>query len=178
MDEKLKERLQKLQNLAERGVGGEKETAEKKLQKLLAENNLTEVDLQEDKVNYYLFSFKESMKKRLLYQIIYKVVGTEVKLYHTKGTRNKVGTYCTAAEKLEIDLDFEFYSNILDQEFEIFMSAFITKQDLFPKDVPVVNVNIHELTQEQLEELNKKQAYLEGITHRTRSKMIEQKEEQ
>ena len=42
MDEKTIQRIKKLQALAERGVGGEKTTAQKKLAKLQRQLNLTE----------------------------------------------------------------------------------------------------------------------------------------
>lgn len=41
MDEKTIQRIKKLQALAERGVGGEKTTAQKKLAKLLKDNGIT-----------------------------------------------------------------------------------------------------------------------------------------
>ena len=54
MDEKLKARIEKLQALAERGVGGEKTTAQKKLSELLAKNNIESLEeLLEDKEEYY-----------------------------------------------------------------------------------------------------------------------------
>ena len=40
MDEKTIQRIKKLQALAERGVGGEKTTAQKKLAKLLKDNGI------------------------------------------------------------------------------------------------------------------------------------------
>lgn len=40
MDEKTIQRIKKLQALAERGVGGEKTTAQKKLAKLLKDNGM------------------------------------------------------------------------------------------------------------------------------------------
>ena len=45
MDEKTIQRIKKLQALAERGVGGEKTTAQKKLAKLLKDNGVNEKDL-------------------------------------------------------------------------------------------------------------------------------------
>lgn len=41
MDEKTIQRIKKLQALAERGVGGEKTTAEKMLQKMLEKNGIS-----------------------------------------------------------------------------------------------------------------------------------------
>lgn len=44
MDEKTIQRIKKLQALAERGVGGEKDTAEKMLQKMLKKNGIRSLD--------------------------------------------------------------------------------------------------------------------------------------
>lgn len=44
MDEKTQARIKKLQALAERGVGGEKETAARKLQELLEKNGISSVE--------------------------------------------------------------------------------------------------------------------------------------
>ena len=175
MDDKLKERLQKLRNLAERGVGGERETAEKKLQALLNKNGLSEEDLSDDKPKYYLFSYQFPYRKKLLCQIIYKILGDNgpIQYYRSKGTRNKVGVYCTPAQKLEIDLDFEFYSNIFDEELQTFLLAFIDKQDIYPKDVEVTEVRSAEMTDEERRKFMQRQVYANNINKRTRSLMIE-----
>lgn len=44
MEEKTMQRIRKLQALAERGVGGEKETAEKMLRKLLKKNGINALE--------------------------------------------------------------------------------------------------------------------------------------
>ena len=44
MDEKTIQRIKKLQALAERGVGGEKDTAERMLQKMLERNGIKSLD--------------------------------------------------------------------------------------------------------------------------------------
>ncbi len=44
MDEKTIQRIKKLQALAERGVGGEKDTAERMLQKMLKRNGIKSLD--------------------------------------------------------------------------------------------------------------------------------------
>lgn len=177
MDDKVRERLKKLQALAERGVGGEKTTAEKKLQELLKKNGIESLqELETDETHYYLFSYNGKHKAKLLRQCIYKVLGYEnyPKFYRTSGTRQKIGTYCTAAQKIEIELENEFYSNIFDEEIADFMDAFIAKQSIYPEDAPHRDIIKEELTPEELEKLLKQQAYAGGITKRTRAKMIEQ----
>jgi hypothetical protein len=50
IDEKKIELIKKLQRLAERGVGGEKEGAQKKLQQLMKKYDIEESDLSDDKL--------------------------------------------------------------------------------------------------------------------------------
>jgi hypothetical protein len=171
--EELKELLNKLKTLAERGVGGEKETAQKKLTKLLAENNMTEADLAETEKKYYLFSYKFPYRRKLLCQCIYKVLGAaECQFYITKGKRNKVGAYCTPSQKVEIELDFEFYSSLLDEEIKTLTAAFIDKQDLFPKDVPNTILDAKEMSENELEKYTKRQRYASNINKRVRASAL------
>lgn len=166
----------------ERGVGGEKETAKKKLSKLLSDNNLTEDDLNEELISYYLFSYQGAHKRHLLGQIIYKVIGAvdgkPPAIYKSKGTRNKIGVYCTASQKIEIELDFEFYSRLLDEEFEVVTEAFIDAQNLFPSNAPVSTIDPNSLSQEEIERLNKLTRLSAEIDKKTRYVMIEDKGEQ
>ena len=173
MKSDIKKRLKALQALAERGVGGEKETAKRKLEKLLAANNMTEDNLKEDEVRYYLFSYSGApYKPKLLQQVIYKILGHNghcCSIYKSKGTRNKFGVYCTPAQKLEIDLDYEFYCNLFDQEIEILLDAFIQKQELFPEDAPHNVINFGDLTPEERAHFLKMQAFESSLTKRQRA---------
>lgn len=176
VDEQLKSRIQKLRALADRGEGGEKETAQKKLAKLLSDNNLTEADLDSDATTYYLIKYNGKYEKRLLLQCIYKIMGAErAIIYHSKGTRNKVGIYCTSAEKLEIDLDFEFYMSLLDDEIENLITGFIQKQELFPDDAPTETVDMSKLSPEELEKFLKVNQYKNSMSKRSRVDLIESK---
>lgn len=115
MEEKTIQRIKKLQALAERGVGGEKETAAKMLQRLLEKNGISTLEeLEEDEAEYFLFSYKGRHEIKLLKQCMYKVLGysDHTKYYRTRGTRQKIGIYCTKAQRIEIELEFEFYRNI------------------------------------------------------------------
>lgn len=94
LSEKTMSRIKKLQALAERGVGGEKDTAKKKLEKLLYENGITSLDeLEEDKVEYFLFSYKGKHEILLLKQCVYKVLGAgaDRTAYRSRGYRQKMG---------------------------------------------------------------------------------------
>lgn len=175
IDDKLRDKIEKIKSLAERGIGGEKETAQKKLEKLLKEHNLTIDSLNSGQVNYYLFSYSDSISKTLLGQIIFKVLGKGSGIYRSKGKRMKLGAYCTPAQKIEIELDYEFYLNLFNDEVKELLSAFIQQQDLFPEDVEVKQVNLDELSPEEKSKLMKQQVYRNNMVRRTRNKAIEDK---
>ena len=111
MDEKTIQRIKKLQALAERGVGGEKTTAQKKLAKLLKDNGINSLDeLQKEEYEYTIFSYNGKHEIKLLRQCMYKVMGakSDRTAYKPYGRRQKIGIYCTKAQKIEIELEFEF----------------------------------------------------------------------
>ena len=115
MDEKTIQRIKKLQALAERGVGGEKETAEKMLQRMLEKNGIRSLDeLQSEEYEYVLFPYNGKYEKKLLMQCIYKVLTAagDRTYYRTRGKRQKLGIYCTKAQKIEIQMEFDFYRKV------------------------------------------------------------------
>lgn len=174
MTEKTKRTIEKLQALSERGVGGEKETAARKLQQLLEKNGIYSPDeMEKDKAEYFLFSYNGKHEIKLLKQCMYKVLGAKEKTvyYRTRGTRQKIGIYCTMAQKMEIGLEFEFYRNAFYEELPSFMDAFIQAQNIFPPDAPHINKSINEYSEEELREMQ----MAAGIKKRTRAKMIEER---
>ena len=64
LTEKQKALIKKVQALAERGVGGEKETAEKKLNMLMKKYGIESLELDEDRLDDYDFKFSGSIEKR------------------------------------------------------------------------------------------------------------------
>lgn len=63
MSDKKKELLKKLQALAERGVGGERETAERKLKELIKKYGIEEEELNEDKIIDFDFKYHSEWGK-------------------------------------------------------------------------------------------------------------------
>lgn len=72
MTEKKKELLKKLQALAERGVGGEKETAERKLRELIKKYNIDEAELAEDKLKEFEFKYSNPQEEQLIRQLFFE----------------------------------------------------------------------------------------------------------
>ena len=78
--------------MAERGVGGEKTTAQKKLSKLLKDNGINSLDeLQKEEYEYTIFSYNGKHEIKLLRQCMYKVMGakSDRTTYKPYGRRQK-----------------------------------------------------------------------------------------
>ena len=85
-DDKIRERIRKLYQLVEQGIGGKKENAQKILDKLLAKHGITLSEIvDDDHEEEFIIKFKGSFEKRLLTQIIRKVRGRKTMGYSEKG---------------------------------------------------------------------------------------------
>lgn len=136
--EKVLEKLGKIKELAERGVGGEKETAARMYEEMCRKYNISddEAEIALQKLEKRWFSYSTQLEKELLIQIFYKVTGDE-KSYRYAGKysrRKKCGCECTALEAEEIELLFNFYREEMKRELEVFMIAFKQKNNLFPDE--------------------------------------------
>ena len=129
-DDKIRERIRKLYRLVEQGIGGEKENAQKILDKLLAKHGITLSEIVDDNhEEEFNVKFKGGFEKRLLLQIVGKVRGRETMGYFDKG---RLYFISTKMERVEILTLFSVYKKALSREFEDLFLAFIYQQDIFP----------------------------------------------
>ena len=136
--EKVLEKLGKIKALAERGVGGEKETAMRMYEELKQKYDISpdEAEAAMEKLEKRWFSYRTEIEERLLVQIFYKVTG-DVSFYEYTGRykrRKKKGVICTEIEAAEIQMLFNFYREELKKELDTFMSAFIACNDIYPDE--------------------------------------------
>lgn len=177
--ERLLEKLAAVKALADRGVGGEKTAAEQRLRYLMQKHGITEADLEDAGVRLYWIRYKTEYERKLLYQLAYKYTGSGhahgcVGTY-TGRSRKKVGINCTPAQYIEIEADFEFYRAALAEEMELFYTAFINKNGLFPP--PELAGEIDDSGEIDLVRLEKLQAMMGGIERRSRNKALPEGEE-
>lgn len=137
IDEKKVELMKKLQRLAERGVGGEKEGAQKKLQQLMEKYDIEESDLSDDKLEDHEWKYHNDFELRLLKQTIYKVLGKDGlnQMYHYrsgKGKKTIQGVQCTKAQAIQIGIEYEFYCETWKEEHDFFFKCFVQKHKIFP----------------------------------------------
>ena len=115
---------------------------------------ISEEELERERVQDCFFPYSQETERRLLMQLVYMVTGEAgsgcVGTY-TGRKRKKVAAKCTAAQRLEIEAYFAFYSAAMKEELETFYSAFIAKNDLYPPESLVKPRSRDELTEEELE---------------------------
>lgn len=73
--ERLLQKIKRVQALALHGVGGEKESAAAMLDKLMKQYGISESDIAEEHREIAWFRFKTPLEEKLLFQVIYSVVG-------------------------------------------------------------------------------------------------------
>lgn len=164
------ELLQKIKALADRGVEGERESAQAILSRLMEQYGISEAELEEDRRETAWFAYSQEIERRLLAQIIYMVTGASS--YGCVGTytgrkRKKLGAECTAAERMEIEANYEFFKAAMSEELEIFFSAFAYKNNLFPPEEKCPKKKIEELTEEERAHVMKAGLMMEGMERHT-----------
>lgn len=136
MTDGKRELLQKLKALAEKGVGGEKVNAQRKLAALMKKYGITEEDLSAEQQICCEFKYRTETELVLLKQTIYKVTN-EISFYGFTytATGRKVarvlGCKCTRAQQLEIEFLFDFYKRTYKKDVDLFLRAFIQKHQIF-----------------------------------------------
>lgn len=171
--DRILERIKAVQALAERGDRGEKDNAAAMLERLMKQYGITETELAEDRRELAWFRFKTPLERRLLNQIIYAVTGRIASGCvgaYTNRTRKKLGIECTAAERLEIELSFEFYNTALEKELDRFYLAFLNKNHIFPE---TQIDEIPDTDEIDLEEAQRLSMMMAGMEEHTRRKALE-----
>ena len=127
--------LKKIRALAERGVGGEADNAEEILRRLMEKYGVSEDELDEEERRRHDLEYHGKEQEKLLRQVVFKVTGGYAYnlVYNATGrkVKTKLGADCTAAEKVEIEFLFDFYTRLWARERAAFLSAFIQKHRIF-----------------------------------------------
>ena len=132
-----KELLRKLRSLAEQGFGGEKLNAQKKFDELLKKYNISDNELDEETVELYHFKVRGERERLLVAQIMYKVCNRKDNIFTFRSglsgrqLYSELGCKCTASQRIEIELLFDFYKRLYYREEKFFFSTFIQKHKLF-----------------------------------------------
>lgn len=135
-DEILRAKLEKLLRLAERGIGGERQNARALLNSALKQHGLAEEDIRGERIERRAFSFRGAMEKKLLLQIIATVLGYKQPVWSNPAAKGYLMVETTAAIAVEIEVLLDAHRKHLRKELEVFFTAYIHRQDLFPAGEP------------------------------------------
>lgn len=134
---KVEAKLRKLLALSQRGEGGEKDNAQRMLEKLLARHGLTIDDLVDDRREIRWFPISTSYDRKLAAQIMSKICDSESPgLYVSKGRLKKIGVEVTPSEAVEFELHYDTLRKALSAHFDDAFSAFVQVNQLFPSTLP------------------------------------------
>jgi len=142
----------KLKALADRGEGGEKDQAKRALDRLIKKHGLRPEDLEEDKQFDVRFKV-EPQHLKIFIQIAAMVCGIKRQIFTPRKKRKAdVIMSVSISEQLEIESMFHFYSKEYDKQLEVFNSAFIQANNLYPTNTSVTakEISAEELRKRQL----------------------------
>lgn len=178
MNENVLELLKKLKALAEKGVGGEKENAADKLQKLMDKHNITWDMLNDDVKKRKEFKIHKD-DETFFFQVVSSVVGN-TKYQSYRGEERKAKRRyifdLTDVEFIEISTKFEFYLKKYKEDLKIFYSAFIQKNELYRKQTDEEKEERKPLTPEEKEELWRMMQMMSGMKRHQLQKQLENKQ--
>ena len=158
MDNK-KELLLKLQELAKRGVNGEKENADKLLKKLMKKYNISEDEINDEEINEVELELKDDIEVRLACQILFSFFD-DAPLYQKWRKRIKYYTKLTKSQEIEFRYMFSVYLEDFRKQELIFYRAFIYKNNIFPDGK---GRSLYDVSPEERAEILKSQMMMGGI---------------
>ena len=149
--------IKKIKALADRGIGGEKENAQKLLKELMRKYNINEEEISEDLIKEFDIKMPKVYKAaELANQVLYSIVGKEngdtKGLFSWRGTKHYF-IRCTAAEFLEFEAKLKFYAHFFKKELDTFYSAFVQANSIFPPPNKSKPSGKHTLTEEDMKML-------------------------
>jgi hypothetical protein len=134
--EKIKDKLIKLKELAERGYQGEAIAAKEALDRLLKKYNLTMESLgAEEKKWYWIKTGRKEYKRKLLFQCYYNVFDLREATY--KRYKDEIGFKITTYEYAELINAYEWHKANFEKELKRtekdLFSAYCYKHDIYPQ---------------------------------------------
>lgn len=161
---KIMDLLFKLNELAKRGVDGEKETANKMLSELLKKYDLTLADIEPEVIIEKEFKVP-SDRVVFFSQIAAHVTGSGKYSYRRRQKSKLRSIYikATKAQLIEIEAKFNFFLPLYDKEMELFYKAFIYKNNLTANLKDEEEEEDRELTPEELDAVFRIRQMMSGI---------------
>jgi len=150
---KLIDLARKVRELAEKGIDGERDAAQKALERILKKSGLTIEDIEGEEKNRCYFSYRTANEENLLHQVIGSVTKESSYTVPANGNTKRVGYMMTVAERVEAELKYEIYRKLLKEEYEIFYHAFVQKNRIYHPEGTTTDIS--EMTPEEKAKLRR-----------------------
>lgn len=132
MNEVIKNKILKLKELCDKGVGGERENALKLYNELILKYEIDEKEIN-NKLSLHNFIYHNFMERQLLIWIYYQVIGDfDYTTIEIDKNEKSITAYTTQIEADEILFLFNFYLYHLETEVKAFVDGFCKKQNFAP----------------------------------------------
>lgn len=175
--ESIKQKLLKLQALAERGYKGEAYAAQQAIERICQQYNIRlDGILDAQAKRWYTFETGRSKAMQTLFMQCYAKVMNVGSMSYRQIGRNRIGIELTALQYAELSNMFEWHKDNFAQELEdmkqTFLEAYISKHNIY-RDTGDDNTEEKELTMEDLQRIRKMLAMRETLSDRHYNKMLE-----
>ena len=160
--ESVKQLIRKIHTLSLRGIGGEAETAKRKLDELLLEHGISIDDIVTDAATTHKFRFKSIQERKLILQCYWSMgLDGGVFTFSRRGKKvaSVLGLDLTPAQYVDLSGMVEYYKKALKAETDRLLVAFIQKHRLFPP----INGKTCDSDPMDIEELEQLLAMMRGL---------------
>lgn len=165
MSEPIIELLKKIKALADKGIGGEKDNAERKLELLMQKHGITLESLEKHLVSYRDFKYPPGTEA-IAHHVAWSVIpGT--KLYGRKSSKNVMIVEADDFQELEIRYLLDLYLRAWKKEVGSLLVAFVLKNDLGVDKKDSSNPRV--LSKEEQEKIRR---MMEGVDKTNRNKLL------
>lgn len=130
----VQQRIIKIYELSIKGVDGEKDTAKRQLSTFLKKYNLTHDDLLEKPKKPYVFKFSSKTHKKLLFQIVWSVIGDEWTKCVLNLSAKSIIFSLSEIDYADINVKYSVYRRDFDLMFKDFYQAFLLANDIYYAD--------------------------------------------
>lgn len=129
IDDKIRDRIAKIRELATRGIDGEKDAANIALEKLLKKYNINPSQVDEITKKQYFFKYATELDMRLFVQLLnYFFKGVVFQVYkHTFGKR-EMSIRLEYLDYITISCSYEYFKRHMSQEWRKFSAEEIAKK--------------------------------------------------
>ncbi|WP_312083589.1 hypothetical protein [Epilithonimonas hominis] len=121
IDDKIRDRIEKIQALVTRGVDGEQVAAKTQLDKLLKKYNINPAEVDEITKKQYFFKYATELDKQLFLQLMHFFFKDhQVELYlHTYG-KKEISAKLEYLDYITISCSYEYFKRHMSQEWKKF----------------------------------------------------------